>query len=45
MFFPSVPAVPTAGSTIKLELATTLPKKGYLTNNLLLIDFLLSNES
>lgn len=27
MFFPSVPAVPTAGSTIKLELATTLQRK------------------
>ena len=35
MVLPSVPAVPTAGSAIKLELATTLPKKGYLTNNLL----------
>ena len=44
MVVPSVPAVSIAGSAIKLELATTLPKKGYLTNNLLLIESIFINH-
>ena len=43
IFFLSVLAVPTAGYAIKLELATTLSKKGYLTNNLFLIDSIFIN--
>ena len=40
MSFPSVPAVSTDNSGINLAFATIPPKRGYFTNNFLLIEFI-----